>query len=92
MHVQNTIVRICAASWVIAAVAGSVPASAGEPGLQFYTSPAVAAANPPFSQAVRVGDILYLSGTVGIVPGTGTMPLAALRQKPGRPWKTWARC
>ena len=73
MHVQNTIVRICAASWVIAAVAGSVPASAGEPVLQFYTSPAVAAANPPFSQAVRVGDILYLSGTVGIVPGTGTL-------------------
>ena len=73
MHIQDTIVRICAASCVIAAVAGSVPASAGEPGLQFCTSPAVAAANPPFSQAVRVGDILYLSGTVGIVPGTGAL-------------------
>jgi enamine deaminase RidA (YjgF/YER057c/UK114 family) len=73
MHIQDAMVRICAASCVIAALAGSVPASAGEPRLQFYTSPAVAAANPPFSQAVRVGDILYLSGTIGIVPGTGAL-------------------
>ena len=27
-------------------------------------------ANLPFSEAVRVGDTLYLSGQVGIVPGT----------------------
>ena len=27
------------------------------------------AANLPFSQAVRVGDIWYLSGAVGVVPG-----------------------
>jgi 2-iminobutanoate/2-iminopropanoate deaminase len=38
--------------------------------LHFYTSPAAAAANLPFSQAVRVGDVLYLSGSLGNVPGT----------------------
>jgi 2-iminobutanoate/2-iminopropanoate deaminase len=73
MHIRDTIVRTCAAACLIAALAGSIPASAGEPGLQFYTSPAIAAANPPFSQAVRVGDVLYLSGTIGIVPGTGAL-------------------
>src|SRR5690606_31462639 len=27
----------------------------------------------PFSEAVRVGDVLYLSGQVGTVPGTGAL-------------------
>ena len=36
---------------------------------QFMTSPAAKATNLPFSQAVRVGDILYLSGALGNVPG-----------------------
>jgi len=35
-----------------------------------YTDPAMAEANLPFSQAVRVGDMLYLSGQIGNVPGT----------------------
>jgi reactive intermediate/imine deaminase len=30
-------------------------------------------ANLPFSEAVRVGDTLYLSGQIGIVPGTLTL-------------------
>jgi 2-iminobutanoate/2-iminopropanoate deaminase len=52
-------------AWAGAACA----AGTEEPAVQFYNSPAMAAAKPPFSQAVRVGDILYLSGTVGVVPG-----------------------
>ena len=36
---------------------------------QFITSPAAKTTNLPFSQAVRVGDILYLSGALGNVPG-----------------------
>jgi reactive intermediate/imine deaminase len=35
-----------------------------------YTDPTMAEANLPFSQAVRVGDMLYLSGQIGNVPGT----------------------
>jgi 2-iminobutanoate/2-iminopropanoate deaminase len=54
---------------VVPAAAASV-ASAEEPALHFYNSPAAAAAKVPFSQAVRVGDVLYLSGSLGSVPGT----------------------
>jgi 2-iminobutanoate/2-iminopropanoate deaminase len=38
--------------------------------MEFFTSPAAKAAKLPFSQAVRVGDVLYLSGALGNVPGT----------------------
>lgn len=37
--------------------------------MQFITSPAARAAKLPFSQAVRVGNILYLSGALGNLPG-----------------------
>jgi reactive intermediate/imine deaminase len=37
--------------------------------MQFISSPAVKAARLPFSAAVRVGDVLYLSGCLGNVPG-----------------------
>ena len=37
--------------------------------MEFFTSPAAQAAKLPFSQAVRVGDVLYLSGSLGNVPG-----------------------
>ena len=38
--------------------------------VDFYTSPDAAPAKLPFSQAVRVGDVLYLSGALGNAPGT----------------------
>jgi reactive intermediate/imine deaminase len=37
--------------------------------MEFYTSPDAKAASLPFSQAVRVGDVFYLSGCLGNVPG-----------------------
>jgi reactive intermediate/imine deaminase len=37
--------------------------------MEFYTSPEARAAGLPFSQAVRVGDVLYLSGCLGNLPG-----------------------
>jgi len=37
--------------------------------MEFINSPAAKAAKLPFSQAVRVGDVLYLSGALGNVPG-----------------------
>lgn len=37
--------------------------------MQFINSAAAKAAKLPFSQAVRVGDVLYLSGALGNVPG-----------------------
>jgi len=38
--------------------------------IERYTDPAMAEANLPFSQAVRAGDMLYLSGQIGNIPGT----------------------
>lgn len=37
--------------------------------MQFINTQAAKAAKLPFSQAVRVGDVLYLSGALGNVPG-----------------------
>ncbi len=37
--------------------------------LEFINSPEAKAFGLPFSQAVRVGDVLYLSGCLGNVPG-----------------------
>ena len=34
-------------------------------GIEYFTSPGVKAAKLPFSEAVRVGDVLYLSGQIG---------------------------
>ena len=37
--------------------------------MKFYTSPEAKAAGLPFSLAVQIGDVLYLSGCLGNVPG-----------------------
>ena len=37
--------------------------------MRFINTPAAAASGLPFSQAVQVGDVLYLSGVLGNVPG-----------------------
>ena len=43
--------------------------------MEFINSPAARARTTklPFSQAVRVGDVLYLSGSIGEIPGTMTL-------------------
>ena len=38
--------------------------------MEFINSPDAKTLKLPFSQAVRVGDILYLSGALGNCPGT----------------------
>jgi reactive intermediate/imine deaminase len=50
------------------AISGS-PAAAQT--VQYYPPPEAALRNLPFSEAVRVGDMLYLSGQVGVDPATG---------------------
>src|ERR1700733_6388486 len=37
--------------------------------MEFYPPPEAKAAGLPFSQSVRVGDVIYLSGCLGNVPG-----------------------
>jgi 2-iminobutanoate/2-iminopropanoate deaminase len=56
---------------LLAAATGAVAAArTEETSMQFYNSPGAVAAKLPFSQAVRVGDVLYLSGALGNLPGT----------------------
>lgn len=52
----------------IAALLATVPAAAeqGRSAMQYYGAPQVGGQPLPFSNAVRVGDILYLSGQIGI--------------------------
>ncbi len=50
------------------------PASAIPPAdVEFLNSGKVVPTDLPFSEAVRVDDTLYLSGQIGIVPGTLTL-------------------
>ena len=51
------------------AISGTTPVGAESEQVHFYNSPAAAAAKLPFSQAVRVGDVLYMSGAIGVLPG-----------------------
>jgi 2-iminobutanoate/2-iminopropanoate deaminase len=62
-------VRIFSGLFAAMAMA-TVAAQAQESGPRFYNSPGVAAMKPPLSQSVRVGDILFMSGAIGVVPGT----------------------
>lgn len=54
-------------SWVLGLTASAV-VLAGEPALQYYPR-----ASKPFSAAVRVGDVVYVSGAIGTA-ADGTLP------------------
>ncbi len=41
--------------------------------VEWLTSPEYREMNLPFSEAVRVGDLLFLSGDIGLVPGSGKL-------------------
>jgi 2-iminobutanoate/2-iminopropanoate deaminase len=49
----------------------TAPAAGAAP--RFYTSPDSAMKGLPFSEAVQVGNVLYLSGQIGVLPGTSTL-------------------
>jgi 2-iminobutanoate/2-iminopropanoate deaminase len=54
-----------------AALAGPAVAGAQDrPPVEFLNSGKVTPTTLPFSEAVRAGDTLYLSGQIGIKPGT----------------------
>lgn len=43
------------------------------PEVEFYNTGTVMGTEFPFSEAVRVGDLLMLSGQIGVTPGTTTL-------------------
>ena len=58
------------------------PASAKQPvKVEFLNSGKVLPTNLPFSEAVRVDDTLYLSGQVGIEPGTLKLVPGGLKEE-----------
>jgi 2-iminobutanoate/2-iminopropanoate deaminase len=61
-------VLIVIASWTLTGAAAAASAGAE---VEYHAVPGDA--DMPFSAAVRVGDMLYLSGTLGIDPGTGRL-------------------
>jgi reactive intermediate/imine deaminase len=65
---------------LVALFAASAPALAGEK-VEYLNSGKVVPANLPFSEAVRAGDTLYLSGQVGIRPGTMQLVPGGIREE-----------
>ncbi|MDH3645833.1 MAG: RidA family protein [Gammaproteobacteria bacterium] len=55
---------------VLCLVVGCTTTNAPGPRTEFLSTPEMKAANLPFSDAVRAGKLLFLSGKIGNVPGT----------------------
>jgi 2-iminobutanoate/2-iminopropanoate deaminase len=49
--------------------------------IQFLNSGKVLPTNLPFSEAVRVGNVLYLSGQIGIVPGSMKLAPGGIKEE-----------
>ena len=49
------------------------------PKIEFLTSPETAKLGFPFSEAVRVGNMLYLSGQIGTLPGTDQLATGGIQ-------------
>jgi len=64
---MRSISLLCAA---IASLGADAAVAAGAPKVEFLNSGKILPSTLPFSEAVRVGNLLYLSGQVGIVPGS----------------------
>ncbi|UCF06571.1 MAG: RidA family protein [bacterium] len=60
---------------------GSTSSAEESKGVEFLNSGKVLPTNLPFSEAVRVGNTLYLSGQVGIVPGTLELVPGGLKEE-----------
>jgi 2-iminobutanoate/2-iminopropanoate deaminase len=70
--------------WVLAVccLAGAHAAVATErANVEFLNSGKVLPTGLPFSEAVRVGDVIYLSGQVGVVPGTLKIVPGGIREE-----------
>lgn len=55
------------------------PQAPPAPDVAYLSPPAMKALNLPFSDAVRVGNLLFLSGKIGNVPGTMNLAPGGIR-------------
>jgi 2-iminobutanoate/2-iminopropanoate deaminase len=57
--------RIAAIATGVLIMTSPADAAPPRPAVQYYTMPPINGTPAPFSKAVRVGDVLYLSGVIG---------------------------
>jgi 2-iminobutanoate/2-iminopropanoate deaminase len=62
---------IAATSLLFATAVTAAPAPPAA--VEYFAAPVLNGRSPPFSSAVRVGDVLYLSGQIGLAPD-GKLP------------------
>ncbi len=65
------IIRIFAALTAIAILSACQPSADSSPEVEFLYMPGMKDLGRPFSSAVRVDNMLYLSGVIGVDPATG---------------------
>lgn len=70
---KNNLLIVCACMTLASLVAAKETPPAEAPAAQYYPMPPTGGAPLPFSEAVRVGDTLYVSGQIGNQPGTLTL-------------------
>jgi reactive intermediate/imine deaminase len=72
--------RLARRAVALAFFLGATIAHAGESSsVEFLVSPDPATRELPFSEAVRVGDTIYLSGQLGVKPGTLELVAGGIR-------------
>lgn len=71
--------RAALAAFFLAVLFGAAPPAASEGrSMEFLNSGKVLPPGLPFSEAVRAGNTVYLSGQIGIVPGTGALAVGGI--------------
>jgi reactive intermediate/imine deaminase len=73
--------------WMFAAWMMPASASDAPPGVAFYPQADESMADLPFSEAVRAGGLLFLSGQVGVEPDTGELVEGGIRPEARRTMK-----
>lgn len=76
------VLAVCLFALPLSAAEAGKSAPPPKPQVEFLNAGPVLPDSPPFSEAVRVGDIVFLSGKIGVKPGTrelvpGGMPAEA---------------
>ena len=74
---MRNLILLCAAL----AVAGVAGAAAPKGKVEFMSSGKVLPNKLPFSEAVRVGDLVFLSGQIGIAPGTMKVVAGGIKEE-----------
>jgi 2-iminobutanoate/2-iminopropanoate deaminase len=76
---MNRLIPAFAATSLAALAAAAIAET--PPAIEFLNSGKVTPTTLPFSEAVRVGDTLYLSGQIGIKPGTLELAPGGIREQ-----------